>query len=93
MKISYWLICYDISDNKIRYRTERLLQAYGERIQWSVFECAVTYYQIQKLKSELTKLIEPGDRIHFYPICHWCSSKRLRQGSAFNIQYQEFEVV
>lgn len=33
-----YLICYDISDNRDRNRVARLLERYGERVQYSVFE-------------------------------------------------------
>lgn len=33
-----YLICYDITDNRDRNRVARLLERYGDRVQYSVFE-------------------------------------------------------
>ena len=35
----FFLVCFDISDDRIRYRTVKVLKGFGKRVQKSVFEC------------------------------------------------------
>ena len=73
-----WLVCYDISDNKKRTRTGKLLEQYGERVQKSVFEVTIkNQTQFQTLKQELQQLLQDEDPqeadVRFYTLCKNCS--------------------
>ncbi len=63
-----YLICYDLEDDRARTRVARLLESYGERVQYSVFE--VTFpclTDLEKLKRELRGLLdESGANVRFY---------------------------
>ena len=39
--MSMYVISYDISENKIRNKVAKILEGYGKRIQYSVFECDI----------------------------------------------------
>lgn len=45
-----FLVCYDIEDNNTRARLVKLLEAYGVRIQYSVFEFNLTKARWMDLK-------------------------------------------
>jgi CRISPR-associated protein Cas2 len=65
----FYLICYDIVNNRRRDRVSRLLEGYGLRIQKSVFECVLTLDQYDLLQRRLqTKryLNAQEDQIRFY---------------------------
>ena len=47
------LICYDIEDDKVRARLVKLLEAYGVRIQYSVFEFNLSKARWADLKLNL----------------------------------------
>jgi len=64
-----WLICFDISDNKARRRVVKIIEGYGFRIQYSVFECLVSRKQIRLIQHNIGKLIAESDRVLYYPIC------------------------
>lgn len=67
----FYLICYDIVNNRRRDRVSRLLEGYGLRIQKSVFECVLTPDQYDLLQRRLqTKryLNTQEDQIRFYPM-------------------------
>ncbi|WP_242637608.1 CRISPR-associated endonuclease Cas2 [Desulfobacter hydrogenophilus] len=36
----FFLVCFDIVDNRFRYRVVKILKGYGTRVQKSAFECA-----------------------------------------------------
>ncbi|GBD34779.1 CRISPR-associated endoribonuclease Cas2 [bacterium HR35] len=48
-----YIISYDISENKIRNRLVRILEKYGERVQYSVFEFELDNDAFRNLLSEL----------------------------------------
>jgi CRISPR-associated protein Cas2 len=65
----FWVISYDIVDDRRRYRVRRALEGYGRRVQYSVFECELEPDRWEKLVKTLTKLIhEKEDNVRFYPL-------------------------
>lgn len=63
------VVCYDIADNRRRYRLARALEGYGLRVQESVFECWLTPAQVHALRARLLKLLQPTeDRIAYYTL-------------------------
>ena len=61
----FYLICYDIVDDRRRNKVAKLLELYGWRVQKSVYE---------RLQKYLLKLLNPiEDQLRFYPL-----SKRSR---------------
>ena len=51
----FYLIMYDISDNKRRIKVEKLLSSYGYRVNYSVFECIISAKVLEKIVQELKK--------------------------------------
>ncbi len=56
MRNSY-LICYDISDDKRLRRVFKTMRAWGDHLQFSVFECQLTSADLARLKAELHDII------------------------------------
>jgi CRISPR-associated protein Cas2 len=54
--IMFYLICYDIADDRRRDRVSRFLEGYGLRIQKSVFECVLTPDQSALLQRRLVSV-------------------------------------
>ena len=63
-----YLVTYDISCNRRRRKISDLLEGYGKRVQWSVFECQLSAKKYQKLRDRLQPRVKPEDNIRFYPI-------------------------
>jgi len=79
--VKHYLVCFDISEDKIRRRIGLLLERYGERIQYSVFEIVVRRNsELDKLKEKIDELLEPGDDLRFY----FLNKDTLRQSFACN---------
>jgi CRISPR-associated protein Cas2 len=73
-----YIICYDIPDDKRRNKVATLLEGYGERRQYSVFECHLKDPQFAKLWEKLGKLIDDKqDSILCYPLSPQ-AQKRVR---------------
>ena len=78
-----YLITYDISDDKKRTKLSDLLDKYGSRANYSVYECELNKTKLKQLlyQIESSSLIEPKyDSIRFYHICQNCVSKSYEIG-------------
>jgi CRISPR-associated protein Cas2 len=68
-----YLICYDISNDKIRNRVSKYLGAFGNRIQKSVFEVDLKNKKaLVYLQDKLDGWLEEGDDLRFYQLCINC---------------------
>ena len=77
----YFVVSYDIPEDKRRTKIHKVLKSYGQRVQLSVFECQLTDAQYAKLRSRLSKLIQPNqDSVRFYFLCGCCQGKIERLG-------------
>ena len=73
-----YLISYDISNDKRRKKLSDLLDKYGQRVNYSVYECVLTQTKLDRLlyEIELQKLIDKKyDSLRFYHICKNCTPK------------------
>jgi CRISPR-associated protein Cas2 len=68
----WWLVCYDVHDPARLRRAAKLLEGTGQRIQFSVFRCWLNPTQMQRLRWELTQILEPGDDVLLIPLCARC---------------------
>ncbi|MDS3861713.1 CRISPR-associated endonuclease Cas2 [Thermosynechococcaceae cyanobacterium BACA0444] len=70
-----YIITYDIPCNKRRKKVSDLLEGYGTRVQYSVFECILNHTKYCELKKRLLKRVNMNeDHLRFYPL-----SKHTRQ--------------
>ncbi|MBN2053566.1 CRISPR-associated endonuclease Cas2, partial [bacterium] len=58
MKTSLYVVSYDIRDDRRRNKVLRTMKGYGDRVQFSVFECILTIEQVKCCRAELSKLID-----------------------------------
>lgn len=71
-----YVIAYDIPDDARRVKLARLLDGYGDRVQYSVFEALVEENDLPELKERVAGLIDPKtDRVRMYFICGACATK------------------
>jgi len=69
----WYLVCYDVRDDKRLRRVAKHLEGYGTRVQYSVFRCYLSAEQMQKLKWELTqRFVASEDDVMFIPLCARC---------------------
>ncbi len=78
---SLFVIAYDIPDDKRRLRVARLLERYGERVQYSVFEMYLTVAEWQQLQTQLrARLNLEEDGVRVYRLCRGCARRREQWG-------------
>jgi len=69
MKLFY-VVSYDIGDDRRRRKVMQTLEDFGARVQYSVFECRLEAAQLAELKKRLKPHVRaPADSIRFYPLC------------------------
>ena len=79
---SFFVIAYDISNDRRRYKTARLLESLGARTQGSVFEAYLNAEELKKLQQKVKKHIhEKEDRLRIYPLCQACHAKIISLGN------------
>jgi len=74
----HYVVAYDITNDKRRKKLSDLLETYGVRVNYSVFEIELNETKKEKLlyEIELKKLINPKyDSLRFYHICQNCIEK------------------
>ena len=71
-----YVISYDIVSDRLRNKVVKTLKGYGERVQYSVFECKITGKQYERLYTELEKLMKNSteDTIRIYHLCKNCQN-------------------
>jgi CRISPR-associated protein Cas2 len=64
-----YVVTYDIPCDKRRKKISDLLEGYGRRVQYSVFECVLTAAQYDQLRKRLQKRVKvEEDSVRFYPL-------------------------
>lgn len=66
-------VTYDIADDRRRARVARLLEDYGVRVQYSVFDCLLDERRLLELRRKLQDEIDQSqDSVRFYTLCRRC---------------------
>ena len=92
--MSYIVISYDISDDKKRSKVANLLEDYGQRVQYSVFECRLDEQTFQQLVHKLKPFAAGNeDSIRVYRICQACLKKVILLGKGEITEQPRFFLV
>ena len=54
------IICYDVNDNKVRYRLVKYLEKFAVRVQYSVFKADLTDEKITEINHYAEELLSHG---------------------------------
>jgi CRISPR-associated protein Cas2 len=74
----FYLVCFDISDNKVRTRIGNYLGAFGNRVQESVFEVEIAdTAALRYVQDKLGGWLSEGDDLRFYQVCQSCRQKSV----------------
>ncbi|MFM6477655.1 MAG: CRISPR-associated endonuclease Cas2, partial [Dolichospermum sp.] len=77
-----YVISYDVPDDKRRKKIADLLEGYGQRVQYSVFECQLNTEKYNDLRRRLRKIVKlEKDNLRFYPL----SKHTLSQVEAWGV--------
>lgn len=72
----FYVVSYDIPDDKRRSHVARTLLDFGARVQYSVFECIMDDGAHQELMDRLSEIVvEEEDKIRVYIMCAKCEGR------------------
>jgi CRISPR-associated protein Cas2 len=57
------LVTYDVRDDARLRRVARLLEGYGDRLQYSVFRCRLGTVELERLRWELLRVVADEDEL------------------------------
>jgi CRISPR-associated protein Cas2 len=95
-ELKHWyLISYDVRDDKRLRRVAKHMEGYGDRIQLSVFRCRLNKRDIERLKWELTQKMDTEDDLLIIQLCHRCSDRIVRRNvlEQWSEKVTTFEIV
>ncbi len=70
------LVSYDVPSDRRRTRLAKALEDFGERVQWSVFECRLDEGQVERMRQRVAREIAPAeDSVRIYRFCLDCGEK------------------
>jgi len=73
MRRFFYVVSYDVGDDRRRLRVARVLEGYGLRVQRSVFECYLGPAHVGRLRQRLARAIDPQeDSVRLYRLCEMC---------------------
>lgn len=79
----FYVVSYDITDDPRRTKIANILEDFGDRVQYSVFECILDQGLLEKMISRLEKVVkEDEDSVRVYALCGNCEKviKVIGQG-------------
>jgi len=81
MDKTFYVISYDISDPRRLQQVAKIMEDFGQRVLYSVFECLLTQEELVRLKSTIEPLLDPlEDRVLYYPLCNRCRARTEHMG-------------
>lgn len=81
MERSFYILAYDIADDKRRQKIAKLCEGMAERVQHSVFEGYFTPAELEKMLKKAQRLMKAEeDSLRIYPLCAACRLKVTTHG-------------
>ncbi len=73
---AFYVLAYDLSDDRRRAKIARLMESLGERVQGSVFEAWLSEAELNRLLTKAKKILhEKEDSLRVYLLCAACRGK------------------
>ena len=81
----FYIISYDIPDDRRRSELAKVLKGFGTRVQYSVFEAHLNKTEFKDLKREVADIIDTSeDSVRCYALCNTCV-KRIEVFTTGNV--------
>lgn len=73
---NFYVLAYDIADDRRRAKIARTMESLAERVQGSVFEAYLTLAELDKLLRRVARVLkENEDSLRIYMLCQACRGK------------------
>lgn len=91
---TFYVVTYDVPDDKRRTQIAKVLEGYGSRVNYSVFECVLTERQYASLRRKLDRRSKPEyDQIRYYTLCADCAKRIETVGTTPVTTYQDIVIL
>jgi len=71
----WYIVSYDVSDDKRRNKVAKCLEGYGERLQFSVFRTFLSKRGLARLRFEINQQLGDSDGLLIVHLCPSCQSR------------------
>ena len=72
----FYVISYDIPNDRRRSQLAKVLKGFGTRVQYSVFEAHLNRRQYEELKCAVDRVIDSSaDSVRYYVLCGACAGR------------------
>jgi CRISPR-associated protein Cas2 len=75
-----YVLAYDVSDPKRLRKVHKTMTAWGKPVQESVFRVRGTARELERLRFELARILDPGDRLMVVRLCAGCAGRVVVRG-------------
>lgn len=83
------LVSYDIANDRRRHKVCKMMKNYGQRVQYSVFECLLSTEQVKAMQQRVQTLLDPKqDGVRYYLLCETCQNRARIQGIGIVLKEQ-----
>ncbi len=90
----FYVISYDVVDDRRRFRASEALKDFGRRVQKSVFEARLDAETLSKLLDRLDGIIDKAtDNILVYSLCEPCVGRKRCMGLKIIGEDEDFRVI
>lgn len=78
----FYILAYDIGNDRRRAKIARLMESMGARVQGSVFEAYLKANELESMLRRAKKIMKAQeDGLRVYPLCRACRAKVLTLGA------------
>ena len=71
---------YDVSDTKALRRVYKTLWGWGKPVQYSVFRVRCSARELERMRFELARIMDPDDRLLIARLCDECAGRVTVRG-------------
>ena len=72
----FYVISYDIPDDRRRSQLAKALKGFGTRVQYSVFEAHLNKAQYEEMRRAVARVIDSSeDSVRYYALCGACAGR------------------
>ena len=87
----YYIVAYDITNDRRRNQVAKILKDFGQRTQYSVFECQISRHAYLRLQDRLKDAINrKEDSVTFYSLCQSCQKHIERMGTGKGLDKKSY---
>lgn len=76
------VVAYDVSDDRRRTQLHKTLRRFGDRVQFSVFECVTSEQLFAEMQRAVAQVVVAEDNVRYYEICAACRKETIALGRA-----------